>query len=104
MLRRFTKVIMIRVVWYGKALMKHECVHVLMGIYSDNKGRSTYRSQLDRGWESSDSMRVEKAADCIADQLGAVRQTSSYKVGYGTKCSNTQKNVAKTIVNYAQYR
>lgn len=88
----------------GKALMKHECGHVLMGIYSDNKGRSNFRSQLDRGWKSSDSMRVEKAADCIADQLGAVRQTSSYKVGYGTKCSTTQKNVAKTITNYSKNR
>jgi len=88
----------------AKALMKHECGHVLMGIYSDNKGRSVFRAQLDKGWPASNTLRVEHAADCIADQLGAVRQTSNYKVGYGTKCSSAQKNVAKNIVNYSQYR
>jgi len=88
----------------AKALMKHECGHVLMGIYSDTKGRSAFRAELDKGWPASNTLRVENAADCIADELGAIRQTSSYKVGYGTKCSSAQKNVAKTITNYSKNR
>lgn len=88
----------------AKALMKHECGHVLMGIYSDTKGRSVFRAELDKGWASSNTLRVENAADCIADELGAVRETKNYKVGYGTKCSSAQKKVAKTIVNYSKNR
>lgn len=86
----------------AQALMKHECGHVLMGIYSKDKGNTNFRNLLSKGWKSSNSMRVENAADCIADQLGAVRQTKNYKVGYGTKCNSAQKNVAKTITNYAK--
>lgn len=88
----------------AKALMKHECGHVLLDIYAKGKGSKTYQSTLNKGWKSSDKMRVEKASDCIADQLGAVRQTKNYKVGYGTKCSTAQKNVAKTITNYSKNR
>ena len=88
----------------AKALMKHECGHVLMGIYSDKKGKTTFQNTLSKGWPSSNTNRVENAADCIADQLGAVRQTKNYKVGYGTKCSSSQKSVAKTITNYAKNR
>ena len=86
----------------AKALMKHECGHVLMGIYSDNKGRSNFQDTLSKGWPSSNKNRVENAADCIADQLGAVRQTKNYKVGYGTVCNSAQKNVAKTFVNFGK--
>jgi len=88
----------------AKALMKHECGHVLMDIYSKGKGKTNFQNTLSKGWASSNKMRVENAADCIADQLGAVRQTKNYKVGYGTKCSSAQKNVAKTITNYSKNR
>lgn len=88
----------------AQALMKHECGHVLMGIYSDTKGRTAFRNELSKGWAESNTMRVENAADCIADELGAVRETANYKVGYGTKCNSAQKNVAKTITNYAKNR
>lgn len=83
------------------ALMKHECGHVLAGVYVNKKSWNDLDVLLDKGWSRSDSMRTEKVADCISDQLGAVRESDSYTVGYGTKCSTAQKNVAKTLVNFS---
>lgn len=91
----------------AKALMKHECGHVLAAIYVKKKGGSAYSKLLNKGWKSSDKMRKEKVADCIADQLGAVRHKTgkgSYTVGYKTKCSSKQKSVAKSIKKYSQYK
>lgn len=89
----------------SRALMKHECGHVLVSIYTKKKGGNSYTKLMNKGWSSKDKMRGEKVADCIADQLGAKRHKSgkgSYKVGYGTKCSSKQKSVAKTITNYSK--
>lgn len=89
----------------ASALMKHECGHVLAGIYIKGKGGNAYTKFMNTGWKSNDNMRGEKLADCIADQLGAKRQQSgksSYKVGYGTVCSSKQKSVAKTITTYGK--
>ena len=86
----------------AKALMKHECGHVVMGHYTTEKGKPAFQNILSKGWPSSNTNRVENAADCFADQLGAVRETKNYKVGYGTVCNTAQKNVAKTFVNFGK--
>lgn len=86
----------------AKALMKHECGHVLTYIYKNRKGSKSYESLMNKGWKSSDNMRNEKVADCISDYLGGVRKTKTYKVGYGTVCNSKQKSVAKTLTNYGK--
>lgn len=86
----------------AKALMKHECGHVLTYIYKNRKGAKSYESLMNKGWKSSDNMRNEKVADCISDYLGGVRKTKTYKVGYGTVCNSKQKSVAKTLTNYGK--
>ena len=90
----------------SRALMKHECGHVLTNIYKKRKGESAYNKLMNKGWKKSDKMRNEKVADCIADRLGAVRQKtkgkSTYRVGYGTKCYSSHKSISKTFVNYSK--
>lgn len=86
----------------AKALMKHECGHVLTYIYKNRKGTKSYNSLMNKGWKSSDKMRNEKVADCISDYLGGVRKTKTYKVGYGTVCNSKQKYVAKTLTKYGK--
>jgi len=86
----------------AKALMKHECGHVLAFIYENKRGASAFNKLMNTGWKSSVKMRNENVADCMADNLKAVRKTKNYTVGYGTKCNAKQKKVAKTIVSYGK--
>lgn len=79
----------------GQAIMKHECGHVLMTEYDQEYGRTAWRKFLDRGWDASNTNRVEHLADCVADELGATRGG----VGYGTKCTPAQKQLAKELVD-----
>jgi len=79
----------------GQAIMKHECGHVLMTKYDQEHGRTAWRAFLDRGWPNREASRVENLADCIADELGATRGG----VGYGTRCTDAQKQLAKELVD-----
>lgn len=81
----------------GRAIMLHECGHVLMTKYDQSYGRTKWREFLDRGWSNTVTNRVELLADAIADELGADRKSTN--VGYTHSFTKAQRQLAKELVD-----
>lgn len=81
------------------ALMKHECGHILQFRYAMKNGFKKYNDFEKTAYKKKNGVpAVEQFADCISDALGAKRLGKNYKVGYGTVCTTSQKNLAKKII------
>lgn len=81
----------------GRAIMLHECGHVLMTKYDQSHGRAQWIQFLDRGWSNTITNRVELLADAIADELGADRKSTN--VGYTHSFTKAQRQLAKELVD-----
>lgn len=93
----------------ARTLFKHECGHVLYLKAIQKKSNKKVKALLksDRTWKKRNyGMVEENLADCIADRLNGkrynTRNTRSYTVGYGTRCSVKQYRIADTIIKWGK--
>jgi hypothetical protein len=82
----------------SKAIQYHECAHLLQyrAYKYDYKKMD---AAMDRVYPEGRYSGTEHMADCMADLMGATRNTSGYIIGYGGTCTSTQYAAARKILN-----
>ncbi|GAA1123039.1 S-layer homology domain-containing protein [Citricoccus alkalitolerans] len=87
----------------SRAIQLHECAHLLQYRaygYLDATDRNGQLSVMDRDLNRvyGNDNGVEHLADCMADVMGAQRDSREYTVGYGGECTSAHLAAARQLI------
>ena len=85
-----------------RSVALHECAHILQ-YRAYGYDYTTLETDMDRVYPDGTAPGIEHMADCISDELGAVRDGrdgagAQYTAGYGGTCSEAQREASRRII------